>query len=107
MIHTNLPQNCVVFLLLCKLTRSAIYGSQKFDSHKWPACVDHYILLLKHLSNHMHFITNGYKRFSKTNSTDPRQRVPLKTLHEVVCSANLGVFLLSFNQSIKRNLYSA
>ena len=41
-------------------------------------CVDHYILLLKHLSNHMHFITNGYKRFSKTNSTDPWQRVPLK-----------------------------
>ena len=36
MIHTNLPRNCVVFLLLCKLTRSAIYGSQKFDSHKWP-----------------------------------------------------------------------
>ena len=26
----------------------------------------------------MHFITNGYKRFSKTNSTDPRQRVPLR-----------------------------
>ena len=25
----------------------------------------------------MHFITNGYKCFSKTNSTDPRQRVPL------------------------------
>ena len=25
----------------------------------------------------MHFITNSYKRFSKTNSTDPRQRVPL------------------------------
>ena len=22
-------------------------------------------------------MTNGYKRFSKTNSTDPRQRVPL------------------------------
>ena len=41
-------------------------------------CVDHCILLLKHLSNHMHFITNGYKRFSKTNSTDPWQRVPLK-----------------------------
>ena len=36
MIHTNLPRNCVVFLLLCELTRSAIYGSQKFDSHKWP-----------------------------------------------------------------------
>ena len=28
MIHTSLPRNCVVFLLLCELTRSAIY--------KWP-----------------------------------------------------------------------
>ena len=27
----------------------------------------------------MHFITNGYKRFSKTNSTDPGQHVPFKT----------------------------
>ena len=25
----------------------------------------------------MHLITNGYKRFSKTNSTDTRQRIPL------------------------------
>ena len=41
MIHTNLPRNCVVFLLLCELTRSAIYGSQKCDSHKWlTALVD-------------------------------------------------------------------
>ena len=41
-------------------------------------CVDHYILLLKYLSNRMHFTTNGYKkRFSKTNSADPRQPVPL------------------------------
>ena len=31
-------------------------------------CVDHCILLLKHLSNHMYFTTNGYKCFSKTNS---------------------------------------
>ena len=93
MIHTLLPQNCVVFILLCELTPSTIYGSQKFDSHKWPTvfvdevkgkppissdtCMDHYILLLKYLSNHMHFIANGYKRFSETNSTDPRQRVPL------------------------------
>ena len=36
MIHTNLPRNCVVFLLLRELTRSAIYWSQNFDSHKWP-----------------------------------------------------------------------
>ena len=26
-------------------------------------CVDHGIVLLHHLSTHMHFITNGYKRF--------------------------------------------
>ena len=31
----------------------------------------------------MHFITNGYKRFSKTNSTDSWQRVPLNTTMEV------------------------
>ena len=80
MIPTNLPRNWGFFLLLCKLTRLAI--------HKWPSmfvdevkgissdtCVDHCILLLNYLSNHMHFITNGYKRFSKTNSTNPRQRV--------------------------------
>ena len=39
--------------------------------------MDHYILFLQHLSTHMRFITNGYKRFSKTNSPDPRQRAPL------------------------------
>ena len=42
--------------------------------------MDHFILLVKYLSNHMHFITNGYKHFSKTNSSDPRQRVPLQGL---------------------------
>ena len=37
MIHTNImPRNCVVFLLPRRQTRSAIYGSQNFDSHKWP-----------------------------------------------------------------------
>ena len=39
--------------------------------------VNHYILLFKYLSTHMHSITNGYKRFLRANSTDPRQRVPL------------------------------
>ena len=29
----------------------------------------------------MHFVTNGCKRFSKTNSTDTRQRVPLIYLY--------------------------
>ena len=36
------------------------------------------LYFLKYLSHHMHFITNEYKRFLKTNSTDPRHRVPLK-----------------------------
>ena len=31
-----MPQNCTVFLLPRRQTRSAIYGSQIFDSHKWP-----------------------------------------------------------------------
>ena len=92
----TMPRNCVVFCLPRRLTRSVIYGSQLFYSHKWPTvfvrdvilkenratlsdtCVDHYILLLKHLANYMHFITNGYKRFLETNSSDPRQCVPFK-----------------------------
>ena len=98
MIHTNMPRNCTVFLLPRRLTRSAIYGSKMFDSHKWPTvlvrtvkgkprnlrqtCVDHCIVLLKHLSNHMHLITNGYKRFLWINSTDPRQHVPLIILKQ-------------------------
>ena len=31
-----MPRNCMVFLLPRRLTQSAIYGSQNFDSHKWP-----------------------------------------------------------------------
>ena len=36
MIHTSITQNCTVFFLRRELSRSAIYGSQIFDSHKWP-----------------------------------------------------------------------
>ena len=36
----------------------------------------------------MHFIKNGFRRFSKTNSTDPRQRVPLK---ERACIQSINV----------------
>ena len=36
MTYTNMPRNCTVFFLPRRLTRSAIYGSQIFDSHKWP-----------------------------------------------------------------------
>ena len=38
MIYTSITQNYTVFPLRRELhvTRSAIYGGQKFDSHKWP-----------------------------------------------------------------------
>ena len=36
MIHTSITQNCTVFILRPELTRSALYGSKIFDSHKWP-----------------------------------------------------------------------
>ena len=47
----------------------------------------HCILLLQHPSTHMHFITNGYEHFSKT---DPRQRVPL-IFHKMFRTAELPV----------------
>ena len=47
-------------------------------------CVDHYILLLKHLSNDIHFITNGFERFFID------QLVRSKT----TCSFKLGCFLI-------------
>ena len=42
----------------------------------------------------MHFITNGYKRFSKTNSTNPRQRVPLITKAWVTSATNVKVAII-------------
>ena len=62
MIYTNMPRNCVVFFLPRRLTVSVrdVKGNRAILN---DTCVDHYILLLKHLSNHMHFITNGFKRF--------------------------------------------
>ena len=93
MVHTSLPQNCVAFLLLYQLTRSAIYGSQKFDSHKWPTvlvdevkgkprnfeaclCRSLYSTFTTSFYPYALCIKKCFKRFSKTNSTDPRQRVP-------------------------------
>ena len=32
----SIARNCMVFLLPRGQTQSAIYGSQVFDSHKWP-----------------------------------------------------------------------
>ena len=36
MIHTNMPRNCLVFLLRRKETRLSILLSHNFDSIKWP-----------------------------------------------------------------------
>ena len=40
MIHTNMPKNRMVILLLCELTQSAILWSQVFDAIKWPTVLD-------------------------------------------------------------------
>ena len=45
MIHTNLPRNCVVFLLLCELTRSATFGSKTFIYFLQKLCLRHPSLL--------------------------------------------------------------
>ena len=75
MIHTTWPRDCVVFLLLCELTRSAIYGSQKSDSHKWPSVLVDEVKgkpcnfeaclcgsLYSFLTTYMHFNTNAFQR---------------------------------------------
>ena len=90
MIHPSIAQNCMVVFLLCDLTQLAIYGSQKFDCHKWlTVLVDEVRKTVQFRGMFVRiyfdniflriciFFVNGYKRFSKTNSTDPRQRVPL------------------------------
>ena len=93
MIHTNMLRNCTVFLLPRRLTQSAIYGSQIFDFHKWPTMLVHKVkgksrnfeanlcgslyTTFKTSFQSYAFITNSYKRFLETNSSDPRQQVPL------------------------------
>ena len=92
MVHTSITQNCTVFLLRRELSPSAIYGSQNFDSHKWPTVlVDELKRKPRNFKAYLRrslystFKTSFYQiilqqtvteRFSKTSSTDPRQRVP-------------------------------
>ena len=85
MIPKSFPWICMIFLLLCELTRSTINMANRVSRRgKRKTAIsrhvsgDHCISLLQHLSTHMHFITNVYERFLKANSTVPRQRVPLK-----------------------------
>ena len=61
-----------------------LYGTYFVDSNVW-LCLrvlrhilyDHYILLFKHLSNHVHFITNGYNALYRPTQTTQMQRVSL------------------------------
>ena len=76
MIHTSISQNCTIYFFCCELilftkwpTRFLhdVRGKHAISRH---VCVDHYILLLNYPSNHLQCTTKGFKRFSKTNSTD-------------------------------------
>ena len=79
MIRTSITQNCTVFFLRRELSQWAIYGSQNFDSHKWPTVLldevkrnprNFEAYLCRSLCStfttsfepYMHFITNGYKK---------------------------------------------
>ena len=96
MIHTSITRNCVVFLLPRRLTRSAIYWSKKFDSHKWlTVLVDEVkgkLEILRRVfflcgSLYYTFTTSFYPHafynkwfqtlFKDQLETDPRQCVPL------------------------------
>ena len=44
------------------------------------------------------FLANGYKRFSKTNSTDPRQRVPLKAVDTIGNCISIKTYLVTGNE---------
>ena len=68
--------NCSPHLEVALRNKTNLMENQAISRH---ICVDHFIQLLKYLSNHNHFITTGFKHFSQTNSADPRQRVPLRT----------------------------
>ena len=77
--HKHASKLVFLFLLPRQLTWSAIYGSQIFDSHKWPTVLVRTVKgkprnfeanlcgslysTFKTSSNHMHFIKNGYKHF--------------------------------------------
>ena len=103
-------RNCVVLLLFCELTRSAIIklmadhvsrrGKRKPVQFQgrfvWIIAFYFYYIFPPIFA---FFKTNGYKRFSKTNSTDQRQRFlqcpPLYEINQVTY-----YYLLQFNQYI-------
>ena len=108
-----MPQNCVVFYLLGQPTQSAILCCQKFDFDKMAdcvsslskrehsisrlICVDHYILLLKHLSIRINFPRNA---LYSLNCPNLKQRVPLNQNIQCILS-QLVIFRSVSNKTIK------
>ena len=58
--------------------------------------MDHCIPLVQHLFTHVHFITNGYTRFSKTNSTFKNYVVVVVVVLVVVVCLQLLLLLFRF-----------
>ena len=96
MIHTNLPRNCVVFLLLSEHGRPFIGGfpflpqmadrvSQRGKRKTIQFRVDHCILLLKHL-----FIINAFNKKKRLQMLFKDQLVQSK----VTCSFNRSAMTL-------------
>ena len=74
LIHKGITRNCTVFILRRELTPSAILWGQLADrvssrrkrkTGNFKACLYGSLFSTFKLSNHMHFITNGFKRIFK------------------------------------------
>ena len=92
MIHTSITRSCTVFLLRRELSRSAIYGSQILTPINGRPCqsgkkkttqfrgifVQITVFYFYNIFLTIYILQQMFtERFSKTNSTDPRQRVHL------------------------------
>ena len=63
------------------------------------------VILLNIFLTNMHFITNGFKCFLWTNSSDPRQRVPLSEGVFLVCDYPPKVGLPGIHLSTKNYVF--
>ena len=84
MIHTNMPRKYTVSFLPRRLTRSAIYmytyGSQIFDSHKWPTVL-HVIRRVKGKPRNFEHRKSLYFVLSFILYTRPDNTIPLNAIH--------------------------
>ena len=88
MIHTNMPRNCTVSLVARKHGRPFMGVNHKMANcvsrrckrkttqFRGLLCRSLYSTFTTSFQSYA-FITNSCKRFLSTNSSDPRQRVPL------------------------------